>query len=120
LANASVTANAELVAKASAFEKEKVSFVLKNHPDLAPGYGVVDVAKKFAEAHLPENAREEFVGLARRHVAQKIITGEAVKGPKIYVAHAKSKIAGDRTPEVTKEAHDRGKSPRAKEVAKER
>ena len=84
---------AELVAKASAFEKDKPSFVLKNHPELAPAYGVVDVARKFAEAHLPEDAREEFVGLARRHVIQKIVTGESVKGPKIYIAHARSRQA---------------------------
>jgi len=112
--------NAASIAKASAFEKEKPSFVLKNNPELAPAYGVVDVARKFAEAHLPEEAREEFVGLARRHVLQKIVTGEAVKGPKIYVAHAKSRKASDREPEVAKEAIDQGKAPRAKEVAKER
>jgi len=112
--------NAELVAKASAFEKAKPSFVLKNHPELAPAYGVVDVARKFAEAHLPEEAREEFVGLARRHVLQKIVTGETVKGPKIYMSHAKSRKANDREPEVAKEAIDQGKAPRAKEVAKER
>lgn len=110
----------ELVAKASAFEKDKPSFVLKNHPELAPAYGVVDVARKFAEAHLPEEAREEFVGLARRHVIQKIVTGEAVKGPKIYVAHARSKNTPEQTPAVAKEAIDQGKSPRAKEVAKAR
>jgi hypothetical protein len=110
----------ELVAKASAFEKDKPSFVLKNHPELAPAYGVVDVARKFAEAHLPEEAREEFVGLARRHVIQKIVTGEAVKGPKIYVAHARSKNAPEQTPAVAKETIDQGKSPRAKEVVKER
>ncbi|WP_413674399.1 LPD7 domain-containing protein [Massilia cellulosiltytica] len=111
---------ADLVAKASAFEKDKPSFVLKNHPELAPAYGVVDVARKFAEAHLPEEAREEFVGLARRHVIQKIVTGESVKGPKIYVAHARSRPAPEQTSAVAKEAIDQGESPRAKEVAKER
>jgi hypothetical protein len=111
---------AELVAKASAFEKDKPAFVLKNHPELAPAYGVVDVARKFAEAHLPEDAREEFVGLARRHVIQKIVTGESVKGPKIYVAHARSRQAPEQTSAVAKETIDQGKSPRAKEVAKER
>lgn len=118
--SASSKVNAEFIAKASAFEKEKPSFVLKHHPELAPAYGVVDVAKKFAEAHLPEGAREEFVGLARRHVIQKIVTGESVKGPKIYLEHAKSRNANDQTPAVAKEAIDQGKSPRAKEVAKER
>jgi hypothetical protein len=111
---------AELVAKASAFEKDKPSFVLKNHPELAPAYGVVDVARKFAEAHLPEDAREEFVGLARRHVIQKIVTGESVKGPKIYVAHARSREASEQGAAVAMETIDQGKSPRAKEVAKER
>jgi len=111
---------AELVAKASAFENDKPSFVLKNHPELAPAYGVVDVARKFAEAHLPEDAREEFVGLARRHVIQKIVTGESVKGPKIYVAHARSRQAPEQTSVVAKQTIDQGKSPRAKEVAKER
>jgi hypothetical protein len=111
---------AELVAKASAFEKDKPSFVLKNHPELAPAYGVVEVARKFAEAHLPEDAREEFVGLARRHVIHKIVTGESVKGPKIYVQHAKSRTAADQVSAVTKESIDQGKAPRTKEVAKER
>lgn len=118
--NESPSLNAELVAKASAFEKDKPSFVLKNHPELAPAYGVVDIARKFAEAHLPEEAREEFVGLARRHVIQKIVKGEAVKGPKIYVAHARSRQAPEQTSAVAKETIDQGKSPRAKEVAKER
>jgi hypothetical protein len=118
--NTSPPLKAELVAKASAFEKDKPSFVLKNHPELAPAYGVVDVARKFAEAHLPEDAREEFVGLARQHVIQKIVTGESVKGPKIYVEHARSRNAADQTSAVAKEAVDQGKSPRTKEVAKER
>jgi hypothetical protein len=118
--NASPKANVESIAKASAFEKEKPSFVLKYHPELAPVYGVVDVAKKFAEAHLPEEAREEFVGLARRHVMQKIITGESVKGPKIYVEHAKSRKANDQTSALAREPDVQNKSPRAKEVVKER
>ncbi|MFJ1472194.1 LPD7 domain-containing protein [Massilia orientalis] len=118
--NESPPLNAELVAKASAFEKDKPSFVLKNHPELAPAYGVVDVARKFAEAHLPKDVREEFVGLARRHVIQKIVTGEAVKGPKIYVAHARSRQAPEQRAAVATETIDQGKSPRAKEVAKER
>jgi hypothetical protein len=118
--NESSLLKAELVAKASAFEKDKPSFVLKNHPELAPAYGVVDVARKFAEAHLPEDAREEFVGLARRHVIQKIVTGESVKGPKIYVEHARSRNAADQTSAVAKETVDQGKSPRTREVTKER
>lgn len=118
--SASPPLKADLVAKASAFEKDKPSFVLKNHPELAPAYGVVDIARKFAEAHLPEDAREEFVGLARRHVIQKIVTGESVKGPKIYVAHARGRHAPEQTSAVAKETTDQGKAPRAKEVAKER
>jgi hypothetical protein len=110
----------QLVAKVRSFENDKPAFVVKKHPDLAPGYGIVDAAKKFAEVNLPESAREEFIGLARRHVMQKIIAGENIKGPRIYFTPEKvkdlavqGKSTDQRTPEV-------GKNPRAKEVAKER
>jgi hypothetical protein len=80
----------QLQAKAQSFDKEKPSFVIKKHPELAPAYGVIDAAKKFAESNLPEEAKEEFVGLARRHVMNKIMSGAAVVGPKVYTAQTKS------------------------------
>jgi hypothetical protein len=109
----------ELTAKARLFESDKASLVVKKHPDLAPAYGVVDVAKKFADAHLPEDAREEFVGLARRHVIQKIVSGEQVRGPQIYSSRPKQK---DVSGQVTQPIRDaiQSKAPREKGGAKER
>jgi hypothetical protein len=110
----------DLTAKARSFENDKPAFVVKQYPELAPAYGVVDAAKKFAETNLPEAAREEFVGLARRHVIQKIIAGEAVKGPRIYLVPAKDKPASERAENPAQELVDLGKSPRSKEVSRER
>ena len=112
--------DAELEAKARSFEKDKPAFVVKKHPDLAPAYGVVDAAKKFAETNLPEEGREEFIGLARRHVMQKIIGGEPVKGPKIYRAPAKDKPTLKQADNSAQEQIDFGKSPRSKEVMREK
>jgi hypothetical protein len=108
------------VAKARSFESDKPAFAVKKHPDLAPGYGIVDAAKKFAEANLPESAREEFIGLARRHVMQKIIAGEPIKGPQIYLTPEKSKDKPVQDVGAVKGSRDEGKSPRAKEVARDR
>lgn len=110
----------ELAAKARAFEKEKPGFVIKKFPELAQAYGVVDAAKKFAEANLSQDVREEFVSLARRHVMQKILTGEQVKGPQIYAAPAKTKEVTEQTQAPAQAAVDQGKSARSKEVARER
>lgn len=54
--------------------------MVRKYPDLARVYGVVEAAKAFAAETLPQAVREEFVGLARRHVMQKILEGEVVKG----------------------------------------
>jgi hypothetical protein len=81
----------KLAAKARSFDKDKPSFVVKKHPDLAPAYGVINAAKKFAESNLPLEAREEFVGLARRHILNKIMSGEAVIGPKVHMAPARAR-----------------------------
>lgn len=110
----------ELEAKARAFEKEKPGFVMKKFPELAQAYGVVDAAKKFAEANLPQDVRDEFVSLARRHVMQKILAGEQVKGPQIYTAPAKVKDGVEQGQAQERPAVDLGKDVRSKEVARER
>jgi hypothetical protein len=110
----------QLVAKALAFESDKPAFAVKKHPDLAPGYGIVDAAKKFADANLPESAREEFIGLARRHVMQKIIAGEPIKGPHIYLTPDKAKVKPVLDVGAGQGSRHEGKSPRAKEVARDR
>ncbi len=110
----------ELAAKARAFEKEKPGFVMKKFPELAQAYGVVDAAKKFAEANLLPEVRVEFVSLARRHVMQKILAGEQVRGPKIYAPAAKTNEGVEQTHVPTQPAADLGKAARSMEVARER
>lgn len=84
----------ELVAKARAFQENKPAFVVKKYPDLAGAYGVIAAAKAFAAEKLPELAREEFVGMASRHMVEKISKGEQIHGPKIYLGAAKANEHG--------------------------
>jgi hypothetical protein len=112
--------DAQLVAKARSFESDNPAFAVKKHPDLAPGYGIVDAAKKFADANLSESAREEFIGLARRYVMQKIIAGVPIKGPQIYMTPEKAKDKPVQDVGAAQGSRDEGKSPRAKEVARDR
>lgn len=73
--------------KAEAFAREDRAEVVKKHPDLAPAYGTVAAAQKFAEkqfANKEDQAR--FVAIARQVVAEKIAHGENVPAPKIREA----------------------------------
>lgn len=73
--------------KAEAFTRDDRAEVVKKHPDLAPTYGTVDAAQKFAEkqfANKEDQAR--FVAIARQVVAEKIAHGENVPAPKIREA----------------------------------
>lgn len=110
----------ELAAKARAFDKEKPVFVMKKFPELAQAYGVVDAAKKFAEAHLTPDVRDEFVALARRHVMQKILAGEHVKGPQINIVPAKTTTVADRAEVSTQTTADMGTSSRSKQLGRDR
>ena len=92
---------------------------MRKHPDLAPAYGVVDAAKKFAETSLPEEAREEFIGLARRHVIQTIIAGGSVKGPKIYLAPNKDKPTPEHANDSAQESVDLEKPRQSKDLMRE-
>jgi hypothetical protein len=109
-----------LASKVRAFEMEKPVQAVEKHPDLAPAYGVIDAAQKFAEEKLPPGVRDEFVGIARRHVIQKITAGEVVKGPRIYLAADKTKDRNSETELAAGNTVDRGKPPRAKDVSRER
>lgn len=110
----------DLVAKARSFDKDKPSFVVKKHPELAPAYGVIDAAKKFAESNLPDAAKEEFIGLARRYVMNKIISGEAVVGPKVFMAAAKSRDGVYATQSANRELPDSGTKIKSREIAPEK
>jgi hypothetical protein len=109
----------ELTAKATAFQEDKPTFVVKKYPDLAAAYGIVAAAKAFAADKLPEDARDEFVNMARRHMIEKIMAGEQIQGPKIYLAPTKTTDVGNRT-KTAEAGVDKGKLPRAKAVKRER
>lgn len=108
----------ELLAKAKSFENDKPGFVVKKHPDLAPAYGIVEAAKAFAAEKLPVEARDAFIGIARRHVIDQIIAGQEIHGPKIYVAHTKS--IDEPNYHKSAEKNDKGKQPQSKELGRER
>jgi hypothetical protein len=107
-----------LAAKAKSFASDKPTFVVKQYPELAGALGMVEAAKAFAAEKLPEGSRDEFIGIARRHEMQKILTGEQSKGPKILVAPAQAKEAGE--PAKAAEGVDLGKSARDRAPARER
>ncbi|MEH6433849.1 LPD7 domain-containing protein [Massilia sp. DD77] len=109
----------ELVVKAQAFQDAKPAFVVKKYPDLAAAYGIVAAAKAFAIDKLPEAARDDFVDIAKRHMVEKILAGEHIQGPKIYLTPAKTPDVGDQTITAT-DSPDQGKTPRAKAVERER
>ena len=116
---ASLRHDPELVAKAKAFEEGKPATVVKKYPDLAKAYGVVAAAKAFASEKLPETSRDEFVEMTKRHMAEKIVTGQQIHGPKIYLEPIKTIDARDHVKETT-EVADRRQPPRTREVNRER
>lgn len=84
----------ELDAKAKAFEEEKPASVVKRYPDLAAAYGIVAAAKSFASEKLPEASRNEFIEMARRHIVEKIMAGQQIQGPKIYLEPSRTTDVG--------------------------
>lgn len=92
-AHGTVVQDPEFIRKANAFERNKPAYVVKKYPDLVGAYGIVEAAKAFATERMPESVREEFVGIARQHVLQKITAGEVVKGPKVFLNRSKVVIA---------------------------
>lgn len=105
-----VVKDPELIKKAKAFEMNKPAYVVKKYPDLVGAYGIVEAAKTFAIERLPESVREEFVGIARQHILQKIAAGDVVKGPKVYANH--SKVV---TSDVPRKTSDKGGAEKTKE-----
>ncbi|MGZ9709405.1 LPD7 domain-containing protein [Glaciimonas sp. GNP009] len=73
------------VDKAEAFALGDRTEVVKKHPDLAPAYGTVSAARKFAEKQFPDNKNDQarFIAVAQQVVAEKIAHGEPVPAPKI-------------------------------------
>jgi hypothetical protein len=104
----SMTPDIELTKKAKAFQENKPAFVVKKYPELAGAYGIVEAAHSFATEKLPKSSRDEFVRMARCYVLQKIIIGEEVKGPKVYLAQPKAKEANEQTKIESRGAVDLG------------
>ncbi|MDY0977699.1 LPD7 domain-containing protein [Massilia sp. CFBP9012] len=117
--SASVRPDQELIAKSKAFEEGKPATVVKKYPDLAKAYGVVAAARAFAFEKLPEASRNEFVEMAKRHMVEKITTGQQIHGPKIYLEPTKTIDARDKVAVATA-AVDRTQPPGTKAVNRER
>lgn len=109
----------ELVTKAKAFEEGKPATVVKKYPDLAKAYGVVAAAKAFASEKLPDASRDEFIEMARRHMAEKIAAGQQIQGPKIYLEPTRTIDNHDKVKEAT-EAVNRRQPSGSKAVNRER
>jgi hypothetical protein len=78
--------------KAEAFVSGDRTEVVKKHPDLAPAYGTVAAARKFAEKNFANKEdQERFVAVAQQVVSEKIAHGEAVPAPKIREARVAKK-----------------------------
>lgn len=71
--------------KAQAFTVGEREEVVKKHPDLAPAYGTVAAARKFAEREWPDNkeTQDRFVATTKEVLVGKIASGEQVPAPKI-------------------------------------
>jgi hypothetical protein len=76
--------------KAQAFTSGKREDVVEKHPDLAPAYGTVAAARKFAEREWPDNkeTQDRFVAATKEVLADKIASGEQVPAPKIRETRA--------------------------------
>lgn len=76
------------VDKAQAFVYGDRSEVVGKHPELAPAYGTVAAAHKFAERQWPNNKEEQerFVAVAQLAMAERIAHGDPVPAPKIREA----------------------------------
>lgn len=73
------------VEKADAFRNKPREDVVKEHPDLAPAYGTLAAAKKFAEAQWPQDKgmQDRFVATTQSVLADKIERDEKVPAPKL-------------------------------------
>lgn len=91
---------------------------MRKYPDRAAAYGIVAAAKAFASEKLTEAGRNEFIEMAKRHMVEKIMAGQQIQGPKIYLAPTRTIDVSGQT--KTAVEVDQGKSPRAKAVERER
>jgi hypothetical protein len=72
-----------LEAKLSAFANDRPTLVVKKYPELVQAYALLDVARKFAEVHMPGH-EDRFVAIGRELISQQIRDGKEVVGPRIH------------------------------------
>ncbi|MQT55388.1 hypothetical protein [Pseudomonas sp. FSL R10-2398] len=91
------------VDKAQAFVYGERSEVVNKHPELAPAYGTVAAAHKFAEKQWPNSKEEQerFVAVAQIAMAERIAHGDPVPSPKIREAQLVKEKSKDQ-PEPSK------------------
>lgn len=71
------------VERAEAFRTKSPEDVVKTHPDLAPAYGTMAAAQKFAEQNFKPNDRARFLQGVKEEVASRIEQGQPVPAPRI-------------------------------------
>jgi hypothetical protein len=69
--------------KLSAFANDRPTLVVKKYPELVQAYALLDVARKFAEVHMPGH-EDRFVAVGRELITQQIREGSKVVGPRIH------------------------------------
>jgi hypothetical protein len=86
--------------KAERFANGERAEVVKQHPELAPAYGTLAAARKFAEKQFPGNTEDQarFVKLAQQLVTERIAHGDQVPAPKIREERQQRTDQEHRTP----------------------
>ncbi len=79
--------------KAAAFAQGERAAVVQRYPELAPAYGTVAAAQKFAERHFPGH-EERFVAIGKQIIAAKIARGEHVAAPDIRETKVQARKEG--------------------------
>lgn len=76
--------NAWQIEKAQAFRTQDRAAVVQAHPDLAPAYGTLAAARKFAEKSFTRREdQDRFVAVTKETLAQRIETQQAIPAPQI-------------------------------------
>lgn len=69
------------VSRAEAFMTQERDEAVAKHPELAPAYGTLAVAEKFAQQNLKPGDRERFVKKVQENLAQRMEAGQEVPVP---------------------------------------
>jgi hypothetical protein len=78
------TAAAAAREKAQAFRIQDRATVVQAHPDLAPAYGTLAVARRWAEKEFKTQAdQDRFVAVTKEMLAQRIETHQAIPAPQV-------------------------------------